>query len=1576
MTSKDIYVLYSKPLTIGQEICCDFVFVDECSSNIGNCVSVLRLRNIAVEFLCAVPPGMATETFYKKSTLIARNFDCETCVTKMKDSQMFAFDHKFDYVVFSSTNQWNLRNCYNELKTFLIMYYTTLRNSDVELQGFDKIFYSQTESPFRFTNNTLNLSSLGYYLSTKYDIPSVGSLRLDSSKIKKAESIYPLGECDNIKNVYELQFSDIDSVTVCKEGEKYLKNVKVLAYDIETYNLGKAELIPSDPEQPIIAIGFSVFNISNPRPIRRYCIISKKFSEKDIADYEKIDLKTPVAHTLYRTKSKGDSIVYLVVKNEIDMLLLFVHYVDHIRPYTITGFNNWTFDDKWIHTKMELYGIQNLMINAINFYSQGNQSYMQYPRYRVISPKMDGERMMKSNYATWTGGFSSFHDAMFAALKEDPKRFADRSRKSLVSMLDIYNIVSPYDGSRLSKTGLSIHNMFMYWKTNTNIHEIAKYCCQDAWITGTFAIKRNMLGDLVEMSNITYTTFQDSLLRAVGIRVSNTISWYAYHENFALFDSPDQDSRSYRLKSSLGNKYYDRRTLIGGSVKNKRNGREKFIVALDFSSMYPSQKEGSNVDTSSRVDRYIIEHPEEFGLKLIHKYHLEDMYTNRWFYTFENSNGVLFNVEQLYAEYKLDLKSINEIKEKYNNQNTSQEVKRVLLDRFRDEIQPYHTQNNLAVEDLIENNEKLPNTIKVPVYFCQSPKHPDSNLPVLHYSMKEKMLSDFRKKRMDVKDAMKVTNIQVEKIQLSAKEKAIKVVMNSEYGQTGSDLFAHYDSDIGAAVTYASRQCIQVLTSCLDSEHFYVDETYLSNPHVKKLVEANIAKIEFIEYKPTWKLTREGSQRSESEWESIKELSFKDDVFVSGSEFYSENDWLLPPRRLTMSLLYDKLKIGLLNSEIPKMYRITLPRSELVYQDTDSNYYTNETIVNMYPVLNPTTINDLMRTLVTLNSLMESLIPDIIRRKPIGVGYEGAFIVVRYLNKKKKYFGRTWNPKMTDYLDIPRNLKDLDPNDYEKEFIESNPDLIKSGVIKIRYHWKNLPDDYEEFLTQNSGDVFGNYNTYYSTIPFKDGSYVKVDLDVIGDQDHLDYVNKNGIKCTGVDLARRDQFKFINFNHLLVFNNDLRWTNDQGLEVPNDLSVKFRLTEVIETQLSNFVSKLNNFPLEFYAKNKAYKEAKKTEVRCIVRRLQDMIDSSDPICVNNRDKLINIKPKESERINYLLIDELNTLGLEISGLKVSDKSYMIEHLRTLYSDEDLFEALDYRYYFEKLADALCNYIAIEEDPSIGDYLTEEFAAQNPTMSSKEIEESMKKRLDKVRNNLARKYLSQYYPKQDMKMIRSQITKTDIKENNWNKGLDEKYVEDMIDLEQQAIKLGVPSKYTHLNSETVVPGKELNTKIRYQLENTHNCDSIRIHKNSIEILMKKEEEAVRRGDKEIINKEYYSVLEKLSSIYQYLITYVTKNTPGYTRSYIHVKIWLDEINDKNIYICKIELGSKETNMGVKQESVIFNSKIDSAIIGNKDELKRYLINTTGDKYSMAVFRSTENDYLPTIKRLLVSLNMLI
>ncbi|EAX88403.1 hypothetical protein TVAG_050650 [Trichomonas vaginalis G3] len=600
------------------------------------------------------------------------------------------------------------------------------------------------------------------------------------------------------------------------------------------------------------------------------------------------------------------------------------------------------------------------------------------------------------------------------------------------------------------------------------------------------------------------------------------------------------------------------------------------------------------------------------------------------------------------------------------------------------------------------NMDQIPNTVMKKIYFVQSPKG-DDGLPTIHYSLKEKMLSDFRAKRSSVKnDLAKAKHIgdKIGSIRFNAKQLAIKVVCNSEYGASNNEYFAHYDPDIAAAVTFAARQLIGFLTNNLEAETFYIDSKFL------KQNEKEIRNLE-----------------------SIGCLSIK--------PFTGDKNLLFNRRRHVLGRIFDD-NYNIITDDI---LEVNIKKSTVVYQDTDSNYYMNEYIMNYFTTGNenepykcsPEIIDQCMHCMLDHNNLLANFAKDTVQRKPVGLGFEGSFIICRYLNRKKKYYGIKWS---------------------------------EDGVITPSAKIPN-PDAYED----QSNILKSEYNKYWipkkTVLPQSNGEYIRLDNDLLLHRgvNYLDYVHDFNVKCTGVDLARRDQYKFINFFHIMILQKDLRLMSYNGNNkwsiFKKDEPMQLIIENIIDTfrEIVTTYSDIASFKtdkkpsIEFkitdFAKNSAYRKGKHNAVSTIVLRLESQHKEKYIPAIGERMSYVIIldSKTEDERLvgkngtgnialrSYVIDEIMDNLKLECS--KENFKNELIgKNLNITYDDwlnAKAISLLDFKYYLECLCKSTALYI-------VGDLYPEEIK-QIDEGSISQVEAN--KLITKLQQTIATNYVKKY-----------------------------------------------------------------------------------------------------------------------------------------------------------------------------------------------------------------------------------------
>lgn len=642
-------------------------------------LNCLRITDIYSSFLVHRLPDLTlkqTLIYIQKIAKEITNNDFK--YKEVEDLKDLAFCNmkirNFEYIEIFSKFPYQLKILHEKLYEKLMVYYKHLNYES--LSEFDKLFVRNTETPFRYTSYSTQLERSKYWFSAKFEIPFVGYMDIDKSKVYPYQSTYlnpDINKCGNIymvmaNNSEEFDNSNLRKIikphdTEIKTDNSEINNLKIASYDIETYNKDMV-INNQDPNQYIFCIGLGIFTLMNDKPIKRYSIISKDLESSNDKPGNMIPVTvnqaglTSLKSVAYKpfklyqcaneyseNNEEIDKTIYICVQDEVDLIRIFVELLKLNSPHVISGFNNYSFDDSWIYSRIEnksKFGEDNfnnyLQVFSIYNIDELNENNLQslVPQYKKFSIKMEGKVQDTDNF-TVRSNITQSIDIMKIMKKADPKRFSQKYK--LDYMLEVYHIKNPFNNKPLSKSGLTIRDMFDNWDHSTNLYEIAFYCMQDSWICTTMIIARNSLIDKLAIANITYTSFEDSLFLADGHRISCLTNYYGYKNNYAIMDA-GYKKRSEKIKNNneyeiyedpeydygLGMKKFDDHTIIGGAVRVCKSVRHTGIVSSDYNSMYPSQYRSQNFSTSCEVDEEIIKHPEKFGLEIKLKKEANDMF--------------------------------------------------------------------------------------------------------------------------------------------------------------------------------------------------------------------------------------------------------------------------------------------------------------------------------------------------------------------------------------------------------------------------------------------------------------------------------------------------------------------------------------------------------------------------------------------------------------------------------------------------------------------------------------------------------------------------------------------------------------------------------------------------------------------------------------------------------------------------------------------------------------------------------------------------------------------------------------
>lgn len=622
-------------------------------------MSCVRVLNVYLSFLVHRIPGWTLEQtcrFIESRThrIPGDDFICEYR-TDLKDASYTILETKpFEYVEIFSRSPMRLKQLKDMLEKDIEAYYSDLdlRTLDV----YDKVIIRQLETPFRNTAQTTAFNKTAYWFSREFNIPFIGFCEICVEKLDIYKSDY-LKPDNKVETTYMLNANNEDSFhnenmkLIFKEwsmpqGYKAneMNKITIASYDIETYNKGEN---PSEHslKQYIFCIGVGFFHLMENRPFIRYCLISADIAtDPEVKDRIKpieLDIGSEIEFSSYLITDeyrpykdaayiKDIGTIYICVKNECELINVYVDLLLHHSPHIINGFNNFAFDDVWIYSRAsrKRYGatLLNRYLQVFSTYDvrelETRKCLTLMPKYQSFSLKMEGKERGDGTF-TVRAPVIQVIDVMKMLQKADAKRFSQQWK--LDYMLETYHIKNPYNQAPLQKTGLSIGKMFEYWDRGEHLYEIALYCTQDAWICGTLIIERSTVLDKFSMSNVTHTAFSDSIYHADGMRVSCTRACYGHDKGFAVMDEPykhrdSMKNENWKLDESeqsrgIGMKQFDTRGYIGGAVRNKHSRRSCLIVAGDFSAQYPSQYRAGNIASCTSVPSEIIEHPEDYGIE-------------------------------------------------------------------------------------------------------------------------------------------------------------------------------------------------------------------------------------------------------------------------------------------------------------------------------------------------------------------------------------------------------------------------------------------------------------------------------------------------------------------------------------------------------------------------------------------------------------------------------------------------------------------------------------------------------------------------------------------------------------------------------------------------------------------------------------------------------------------------------------------------------------------------------------------------------------------------------------------------
>lgn len=280
----------------------------------------------------------------------------------------------------------------------------------------------------------------------------------------------------------------------------------IVGWDIEAYSerrMGDVPM-PEHPEDNCFMIALSAYWGYDPKPILQICIL----------DVSTLSTKNWIT---------------IICKSKKDVVLAFFKCLSYLIPDILTGFNDAGYDWPFIVGKLAQWKIALevfTMTSAFAPYSNStNETILKY-QYKHSELKLDASRKLELNFLSIPGIVMLDVCAILRRLKSKEESI----KYSLKYFLEMFKLEAKVD--------MPINVMWNYYRnandsieSRKNMHYVAYYCVNDADRCQQLLTNQKIIANYRETAEISKISFEDMYLYAGGIRVRNLICNKAIESN-------------------------------------------------------------------------------------------------------------------------------------------------------------------------------------------------------------------------------------------------------------------------------------------------------------------------------------------------------------------------------------------------------------------------------------------------------------------------------------------------------------------------------------------------------------------------------------------------------------------------------------------------------------------------------------------------------------------------------------------------------------------------------------------------------------------------------------------------------------------------------------------------------------------------------------------------------------------------------------------------------------------------------------------------------------------------------------
>lgn len=376
--------------------------------------------------------------------------------------------------------------------------------------------------------------------------------------------------------------------------------------------------------------------------------------------------------------------------------------------------------------------------------------------------------------------------------------------------------------------------------------DVGYYCVVDCVRPQQLYVKRTIIPDKRELSNMSYVSLHDSFYRADGMKVCNLIGAYCHKRGVAFSNARVNKTKSDKdhypgawvfppNRGLHSDGYIDVEITLPDGTKQIQRKRCRPITGLDFNSLYPSLMMTYNISPDMVVyvledalklaaEGYTIHHIKPFKFergeekgKAENKHLVTEGWTVRHngVFTPKQTTTHAKYVKTVCASFKVD--GVDKTLKYPYKDGPSDEQKAVLAD-----ITP---QTKITYEPEL-GRERLPGE-QMGIFPFIVKKLFDKRVPIKaefvrltklveHMDLKKVKSCEVNGVTFAYKDIVFKLNI------IDAKQKALKVLANTFYGKSGDYSAAIYELLVAAGITCAGQENIKKVAEFVTNKGFTV----------------------------------------------------------------------------------------------------------------------------------------------------------------------------------------------------------------------------------------------------------------------------------------------------------------------------------------------------------------------------------------------------------------------------------------------------------------------------------------------------------------------------------------------------------------------------------------------------------------------------------------------------------------------------------------------------------------------------------------------------------------------------------